>query len=319
MLAFAASLPALNRSGFEISTGPAFRQDCIDWKVFFNDRRASDPVWNQERYPHLRMFDWMAAVDASWAGFHLQTMGDFGWFSSQSMQKTVNSALDGESNPAIPGRFEFVSKGRLATSDLRLGYQIDLVQKQYVFLPFAGWFYDQLVVRRDHPLPPFFQTAQNVAAPYVLADQSVIFQSKLSQRWSGPTLGAELFWRPLRFLSIDASYGYGWFQLHQTFEEEDSTQLYVAGPAPSARIRTIIRQARIRSDAQGQIARGKIGWAMSPSCIFNMDLRYFYLLSENGHETAEVSVNGDAFQKTRQKAKVRVNSASVFFEIAFRY
>ena len=296
------SLSAMNRSGLEISTGPGFRQDCVDWQVF------SPSSW--EQYPHLRMFDWIGAIDASWVGLHAQAAMDLGWFSNQLMQKRVVEFT-------IPGHFEFISNGRAATCDLRLGYQIDLYKNFCVCLPFAGWFYDRLAVRRVNSLPPFFQTAE-VPMPYVLANQSVVFSSKLRQKWSGPTIGAELFSHPIRPLSIDVSYGYGWLKIDHSYEEENLTQLFLAGYVPSTMLSTNIRNARIRGSAAGQIARCKIDWILSPSWFFDVDFRYFYLYS-NSRSLAEVSVNGGAFQERKQKAHAQVNSASVFFDLGLRF
>ena len=237
------------------------------------------------------------------------------WFSSQPMRKTINTDLNGT---AIPGQFEFISNGRATTCDLRLAYQIDLVHKECMFLPFGGWFFNQINVRRYDSLPPFFQTA-NVPSPYVLADQSVVFLSKLRQKWSGPIAGASLIWQLVRPVSFDMSYGYGWLQLYQNFEEMDSSLFFLAGPTPSLNDQTIIRNGRIRGSAQGHIARFKIGMRLSSAWAFNVDGRYLYLFSHNARERAEISTNGGSFQTVQHKARAQINSASAFFELSYRY
>ena len=318
-LVFASSTEALNRSGFEMSSGPGFRQDRIEWKAFFNDRHAPDPICNHEVYPHLRMFDWMGAVDLSAMGIHTQAMGDWGWFSNQSMRKTTLSALNGESNLAIPGRFEFISKGHVSTYDLRLAYQIDFHRNQWVLLPFAGWFRNQSIIIRNDSIPPFFQTAQNLPAPYILADQSVTFLSKFRQKWWGPIGGANLIWQPIRALSIDMNYAYGWLKLHQNFEETNSSLLYGPGSTSPAIFQMLICNGRIHSNAHGHIARCQLAMNLSRFCSFNIEGRYFYLFSDNATEKAEVSLNEGPFTDAEQKARASINSISAFFEIAFRF
>ena len=49
-LVFFSSMEAIERSGFEISTGPGYRQDRVEWQIFFNDQRAPF-VMNREIYP----------------------------------------------------------------------------------------------------------------------------------------------------------------------------------------------------------------------------------------------------------------------------
>jgi hypothetical protein len=305
---FALPLEALDRSGFECSTGPGFRQDWIDWRVDGED----DQIADHERYPHLRMFDWTIACDASLQGLHLQVRGDWGWFSSQSMEKRENLAINGRGNPTSPAKFAFISQGRAAAADLRLGYQIDLLRTEQL-MPIAGWIMDRIEILRTRPIPPFYQTAEGVAAPYVQADHSVRFLSRLHQRWAGPTIGLEWFGQILRWLSLDASYCFGWLTLREQSSEEDNTLLYLAGPTPSGTIRSTA-ETRTHAPAHGHIATCKIGMDLSRNWIAIFDARSFYFYTNHCHSSQLWNGN-----KTRASSKAMSLSISAIAELAYRF
>ena len=244
---------AIRSTGFALDTGPMYRQDRLVWQAY------TSPQKTQEIYPALRMFDWMARFDLSLVGIHLFGEGDMGWFSSQSMRKAV--LVDGTAT-----NFSYNASGRLATGDLRLGYQIDLVRTNYTsgysLVPTLGWFYNGAKVRRTHPIPP-------------ISDEiSITYLSNLHQKWDGPTAGAQMFCRLNRGTALNMGYAFGWLELSQRYAESvgslSTTQAMISG-----------------ARALGQIVNLELAFDLSSGVFFSLLFRYFYLHTDTCHVDAE--------------------------------
>ncbi|MBF8263956.1 MAG: Protochlamydia outer rane protein [Parachlamydiales bacterium] len=311
------SLFALERTGFGVGMAAGYRQDCVDWRIGSRGRPTS---WNHERYPHLRMFDCAAGIDASAAGFHLQGQGDLGWFSDQRMYKRIDEPLMGEFNPAASSQFDFIARGRAASMDWRFGYQFEFDKNQWAFLPFVGWVYNQINIHRNGSIPPFFPMTQNIPAPYAQANESVGFMSGLHQTWRGPMLGAAVGWQIAHRLAIDASYGYGWLKFRQNFAETNQALLYLSGSAsPSENISTTIADGRIQSRARCHLARCKIEMNMTAHWLFDFVAQYasYYTLTASCRSMQQRS--GGSLEEKVQSAQSHLYSAACSVGLTYRF
>lgn len=229
----------LGALGFSLSTGPGYRQDRFDSEG--------------EVFPHLRMFDWMLAFDASTGPFHLSGEGDMGWFSCQAMRKSTRDVFP------VPLSFSYVTSGRAVTGSLYGGYQFGQRTKAYL-MPLAGWFYNSTRFHSTQPIPPF--------QPIGSAFASIEITSNETQAWEGPILGATLGWQPVHILRLTAFYAYGWLRFHHAFSELytlDSEQTPIHG-APSA-------------SGHGNLAAAQTILLLSPNLSLDANFRYFSLQS----------------------------------------
>ncbi len=279
--------------GFDFSTGPGYRQDRVEWKI---------PT-NKEFYPHLRMFDWAVSFDANLGGVHLIGEGDRGWFSSQEMQKSVDTTFPSTAS------FTYSTSGKATSAFLYLGYELGS-RNTISLTPMVGWLYDEEVLHRSRPVPPFNRLTQNVPAPFTFAEASVQILSNLRQKWQGALLGASLSLQLLKGWILQGSYAYGWLHVSQSFSEQESILFYLPGPTPSTRVETIVQGDTSGGGGRGNLGKVKMLIFLSPNVSLNFDVRYFSLNS------GEIST---LIQDSSERLEATLSSILFTTELNFRF
>lgn len=299
VLLLTGQLEAAKRSwGFDLSTGPGYRQDCITWT----------DGGNQEVYPHLRMFDWALLFDVHWGGLHVAGEGDRGWYSAQEMRKT-----EGEAFPA-PASFTYAASGISTTGDLYLGYRFGNTISTYL-MPLAGWLYNAAILRRTNSMPPFDRIDQNISSPYLFADASIEMTSKLRQTWQGPMAGVQLGWQPLSAVRFVGLYAYGWLHYSHSFSETDFLQYYLPGPTPGAFVQTTVQANGSGGGGHGNLGTFKMLLFLSQQISLDFGFRYFSLQSGSIKTLIEQSGVGVITRSDVSK----ISSAFVWSELSYRY
>jgi hypothetical protein len=301
LLLLGGSAEATKFWGFDLSTGPGYRQDRAEW---------SSPS-NGEVYPHLRMFDWAIAFDASLGKVHLFGEGDRGWFSSQEMRKSADSAFPS------PTSFTFSTSGKATTAFLYLGYQFGF-KSTIAFTPMAGWMYDAEILHRSHPTPPFNRLTQNIPAPFTFADASIEMRSNLRQKWQGAMLGAQLTLQLLKSWYLQGSYAYGWLHFSQSFSETESLLYYRPGPVAASQVQTTVRGDTTGSGGHGNLGKFKTMILLSNSLSLDFDFRYFSLNSGKIKTSIE-QTSGSSSQSSDQNVDASLSSAMFTAEMTYRF
>lgn len=287
------SSEAAKNWGFELSTGPGYRQDRVEWSY----------STNKEVYPHLKMFDWMLSFDASLGSVHLIGEGDRGWFSAQEMRKSADTAFPSSAS------FSFDTSGKATTAVLYLGYSLGSYST-ISFMPMAGWMYDSEVLHRSHPIPPFSRLTQNIPEPYSFADASIEMLSNLRQRWQGALLGAQLTLQFFKGWFLQGSYAYGWLHFSQSFSEVESLLYYQPGPVLATQVQTTVQGDTSGGGGHGNLGKLKMMILLSKEISLDFDFRYFALNS------GKISTS---IQSSNQKVDAKLSSALFTTELSYRF
>jgi hypothetical protein len=198
--------------------------------------------------------------------------GDVGWFVSGSGRN--NPTLQPPSMNAYEGRFNQSAGGYFTDGMVNLGYAFGAESLQLVPQAGYGVFYQQ--IKHGSNNPQFDRTVGIASLSYTLS------QTRLKRLWFGPSLGADVFFRPHPAWMLSVGYFYYFLHFDQRFDP--FADLSYESPISSE---YFIRQKfRVSVPAYGQRVAGKISAQISEEWRLNLLFNAFLF---NVHEKKIIS------------------------------